>query len=77
MKALYHSNSPKKYLWRKYHADLLKMESLKTFMSSEVKYTEIGTVRQTKTSFRGCPSFCGRRNWHGEGEIIYFNLEPS
>ena len=48
MKALYHSNCPKKYLWRKYHADLLKMESQKTFMSSEVKYTDIGTVRQTR-----------------------------
>ena len=31
-----------------YHADLLKMESQKTFMGSKVKYTNIGTVRQTR-----------------------------
>ena len=38
----------RKCLWPRYHADLLKMESQKTFMGSEVKYTNIGTVRQTK-----------------------------
>ena len=48
MKALDHSDCPGKCLWPRYHADLLKMESQKTFMGSEVKYTNIGTVRQTK-----------------------------
>ena len=48
MKALDHSNCPEKCLWRRYHADLLKMENQKIFMGSEVKYTDIGTVRQTR-----------------------------
>ena len=48
MKALDHSNCPEKCFWRRYHADLLKMESQKTFKSSEVKYTDIGTVKQTR-----------------------------
>ena len=48
MKALDHSDCPGKCLWPRYHADLLKMESQKTFMGSEVKYTNIGTVRQTR-----------------------------
>ena len=48
MKALDNSNCPEKCLWRRYHSDLLKMESQKTFMSPEVKYTDIGTVRQTR-----------------------------
>ena len=48
MKALDHSNCPEKCLWRRYHADLLKMENRKIFMGSEVKYTDIGTVRQTR-----------------------------
>ena len=42
-----HSDSLDKCLWPRY-ADLLKMESQKTFMGSEVKYTNIGTVRQTR-----------------------------
>ena len=42
------SNCPEKCLWRRYHADLLKMENQKIFMGSEVKYTDIGTVRQTR-----------------------------
>ena len=45
MKALDHSNCPEKHLWRRYHADLLKMESQKIFMDFGVKYTDIGTVR--------------------------------
>ena len=48
MKALDHSDCPQKCLWPRYHADVLKMESQKTFMGSEVKYTNIGTVRQTR-----------------------------
>ena len=48
MKALDHSNCPEKHLWRRYHADLLKMESQKIFMDFGVKYTDIGTVRQTR-----------------------------
>ena len=48
MKALNYSNCPRKCLWPRYHADLLKMESQKTFMGSKVKYTNIGTVRQTR-----------------------------
>ena len=48
MKALDHSGCPEKCLWPRYHADLLTMESQKTFMGSEVKYTNIGTVRQTR-----------------------------
>ena len=48
MKALDHSDCPGKCLWPRYHSDLLKMESQKTFMGSEVKYTNIGTVRQTR-----------------------------
>lgn len=31
-----------------YHADLLKMKNQKTFIDSEVKYSNIGTLRQTK-----------------------------
>ena len=38
----------RKCLWPRYHADLLKMESQKTLMGSEVKHTHIGTVRQTR-----------------------------
>ena len=48
VKALDHSNCPEKCLWLRFHADLLKMESEKTFMGSEVKYTNIGTLRQTR-----------------------------
>ena len=48
MKAFHHSDSPGKCLWPRYYADLLKMESQKTFMGSEIKYTNIGTVRQTR-----------------------------
>ena len=48
MKALDHSNCAQKCLWRRYHADLLKMKNQKIFMDSEVKYTDIGTVRQTR-----------------------------
>ena len=48
MKALDHSDCPGKCLWPRYHADLLKMESQKTFMGSEVKYTNFSTVRQTR-----------------------------
>ena len=48
IKALDHSNCPEKCLWRRYHADLLKMKNQKIFMDSEVKYTDIGTVRQTR-----------------------------
>ena len=48
MKALDHSGCPGKCLWPRYHADLLTMESQKTFMGFEVKYTNIGTVRQTR-----------------------------
>ena len=48
IKALDHSDCPGKCLWPRYHADLLKMESQKTFRGSEVKYTNIGTVRQTR-----------------------------
>ena len=48
MKALDHSDCPGKCLWPWYHANLLKMESQKTFMGSEVKYTNIGMVRQTR-----------------------------
>ena len=48
MKALDHSNCPEKRFWRIYPADLLKMENQKIFMGSEVKYTDIGTVRQTR-----------------------------
>ena len=48
MKALDHSDCPGKCLWPRYHADLLKMESQKIFMSSEVRYTDIGTVRQIR-----------------------------
>ena len=48
MKALDHSNCPEKCFWRRYPADLLKMENQKIFMGSEVKYTDIGTVRQTR-----------------------------
>ena len=48
MKALNYSNCPRKCLWPRYHADLLKMECQQTFMNSEVKYTNISTVRQTR-----------------------------
>ena len=48
IKALDHSNYLGKCLWPSYHADLLKMESQKTFMGSEVNHTIIGTVRQTR-----------------------------
>ena len=48
MKALDHSNCLGKCLWPRYHADLLKMESQKTFMGSEVKYTNFSTVRQAR-----------------------------
>ena len=48
MKPLDHSNCPEKCLLPRYHADLLKMESQKIFIGSEVKYTNIGTVRQTR-----------------------------
>ena len=48
MKALDHSNCLGKCLWPRYHADLLKMKSQKIFMGSEVKHTNIGTVRQTR-----------------------------
>ena len=48
MKALDYSNCPRKCLWSRYHADLLKMESQQTFMGFEVKYTNIGSVRQTR-----------------------------
>ena len=66
MKALDHSNCLGKCLWPRYHADLLKMEGQKTFIGSEVKHTNIGTVRQTRHGF---PSFCSRRNWHGEERL--------
>ena len=45
MRALDH---PGKCLWPKYHADFLKMRSLEIFKGSEVKYTNIGKVRQTR-----------------------------
>ena len=48
MKALDHSDCPGNCLWPRFHADLLKVESQKTFMGFEVKYTYIGTVRQTR-----------------------------
>ena len=48
MKALDYSNCPRKCLWPRYHADLLKMESQQRFTCSEVKYTNIGMVRQTR-----------------------------
>ena len=48
VKGLDHSDCPGKCLWPRYHADFLKMESEKAFMGSEVKYTNIGTVRQTR-----------------------------
>ena len=48
MKALDHFDCPGKCLWPRYHADLLKMESQKIFMSSEVRYTDIGMVRQIR-----------------------------
>ena len=48
MKAFDHSNCAGKCLWPRYHADLLRMESQKIFMDSEVKYTNVGTVRQTR-----------------------------
>ena len=48
MKALNYSNCPRKCLWPRYHADLLRMDSQQTFMGSEVKYTNVGTVRQTR-----------------------------
>ena len=48
MKALNYSNCPRKCLWPRYHADLLRMDSQQTFMGSEVKYTNIGTIRQTR-----------------------------
>ena len=71
MKALDHGSCPEKCLWRRYHADLLKMKIQKIFMNSEVKYTDIG--KANKTSFHRCPCFSSRRNWHGEREIIYLN----
>ena len=48
IKALDHSDCPGECLWPRYHADLLKMESRKTFMGSQVKYTNISTVSQTR-----------------------------
>ena len=48
IKALDHSDCPEKCLWPRYHVDLLKMESQKIFRGSEVKYINIGTVRQTR-----------------------------
>ena len=48
MKASDHTDCPEKWTWKIYHADLLKMESQKTFMGSEVKYTNISTVRQIR-----------------------------
>ena len=48
MQPLDHSDCPKKCSWLRYHADLLKMKSQKTFTSSEVKYTNIGKLRQTR-----------------------------
>ena len=47
MKALDYSNCPGKCLWSRYHADLLQMESQQTFMGFEVKYRNIGSVRET------------------------------
>ena len=47
-KAFDHSNCAGKCLWPRYHADLLRMESQKIFMDSKVKYTNVGTVRQTR-----------------------------
>ena len=48
MKTLNYSNYSRKCLWPRYHADFLKMESQQIVMGSEVKYTNIGTVRQTR-----------------------------
>ena len=48
IKALDHSDCPGKCLWPRYYADLLKMKSQKTFRGSGIKYTNIGTVRQTR-----------------------------
>ena len=75
MKALDHSNSPKKYWWPKYHADLLRMESQKSFMGSEFRYTNIGMQKEMRcTSFCGCPTFCSRRNRHrwDRGYLVFW-----
>ena len=48
VRALEHPDCPGKCLWPKYHADFLKMRSQKIFKGSEVKYTSIGKVRQTR-----------------------------
>ena len=53
------------------------MKSQKTFMGSEVKYTNIGTLRQTRLHSVDAQVSAADMNWHGEGEIIYFNLEVS
>ena len=29
-------------------------------------------AKANETSFRECPTFCRRQNWHDEGEIIYY-----
>ena len=47
MKALDHWYCTEKCLWPSYYADLLKIEIQKT-VGSEVKYTNIGTLRETR-----------------------------
>ena len=51
MKAFDHSHCPKNCSLPRYHTDLLKMEGQKTFMDSEVKYRNIGKLRQTRIHF--------------------------
>ena len=71
-KALDHYDCLKKYLWPRYHADLLKMESQKTFMGSEVGYTNIGTLRQTRLQSVDAQLSVADGIRMGEAEIIYF-----
>ena len=43
-----HSNCPAKCQWERYHADLILMESKKTYMGVSIGNINIGTTRQTR-----------------------------
>ena len=75
IKALNHSECPEKYLWPRYLADLLKMESQKRFMGSEVRYTNTGTLSQRRLHSVDAQLYVADRISIVEAEIMYLNLE--
>ena len=60
------------YLWLRYHADLLKIKSEKTFIGSEVRYKNTGTLRQTRLHSVVAQVSAADKITMGEAEIIYF-----